>query len=421
MSADDSIFGTTMTQALKLFIGSGNLGNAEPDTNSVAAWIPEDGNCAEVLENQKCPIVSKKEDFDGAVTTIQEGSATEDKNKKVNSNTQAQVLGRFDLIVLGMQEATFEPAESDDDILEDRKAPSDQSVDSSVSSKSSKEEKNSESRSSKVTVTVTDSMQQVAKQAKTAAKTVGKVGKTAAKTWPAKQVKTSAKQVAKVGVKGAQKAEQAAKLGVATVNTLTANREHKKDTAAVLVSDGTEVLHQLIQDRLPSYKRLLSFQRGEMRLLVYSREKNHTVTVKSVRAQNTGLAGLANKGGIVAEVVVDEGTVFSFMSCHLEAHEGMSKYAARCSSLSEILKGTKKYALPSIYPDASLATHFCFVLGDLNFRTRHKGRIKSAEQLEDVNQLVEEKNWKELNEADELRMALEKKETLHGFQTLLCK
>ena len=59
--------------------------------------------------------------------------------------------------------------------------------------------------------------------------------------------------------------------------------------------------------------------------------------------------------------------------------------------------------------------------GDLNFRTRYKGQIKSEEQLEEVTQLVEEKNWKELNEADELRMALEKHECLHGFQTLLCK
>ena len=76
------------------------------------------------------------------------------------------------------------------------------------------------------------------------------------------------------------------------VTTLTASREHKKDNGQ-LISDGTAVLHELIMDRLPSYKRLLSFQRGEMRLLVYSLEKHHTVTIKSVRAQNTGLAGLA--------------------------------------------------------------------------------------------------------------------------------
>lgn len=158
-----------------------------------------------------------------------------------------------------------------------------------------------------------------------------------------------------------------------------------------------------------------------MRLLVYSLDRYHSVTVKSVRAQNTGLAGLANKGGIVTELVVDEGTVLSFMACHLEAHEGLSKYATRCSTLGDILKGTKKYAIPSIYPDASLATHFCFVLGDLNFRTRHKGRIKYEEQIEDVNKLVSDRNWKELNEADELRKALEKKECLYGFKTLFCK
>ena len=46
-----------MTKPLKLFIGSGNLGNAEPDAQSMAAWIPDDGNCAEVVEDQKYPIV----------------------------------------------------------------------------------------------------------------------------------------------------------------------------------------------------------------------------------------------------------------------------------------------------------------------------------------------------------------------------
>ena len=80
----------------------------------------------------------------------------------------------------------------------------------------------------------------------------------------------------------------------------------------------------------------------------------------------------------------------------------------------DILRGTKKSAVPSIYPDASLSTHFCFVLGDLNFRTRYKGRIKYDEQIDDVNKLVLSENWKELNHYDELRMALEKQDCLAG-------
>jgi len=85
-----------------------------------------------------------------------------------------------------------------------------------------------------------------------------------------------------------------------------------------------------------------------------------------------------------------------------------------------VIPGTKKYAVPSIYPDVSLATHFCFVMGDLNFRTRYKGRIKYEEQIDDVNKLVLDKKWKELNEYDELRMALNNHHCLHGFNTLYC-
>lgn len=512
--------GNTM-RPCKLFIGSGNLGNAEPDTSSIAAWIPDDGSCPEVLDHQKYPIVRNVEDFETAEVHdrgISSSSSVDDERLQADAGkiyrdgqgTGLKLEEQFDIIVLGMQESTFEPMHMSDELLDEIKARlemeeehttrenieeddapvtealvdriekavaldpketeekestrsfesmGDESVDTignesadTAGNDSSDPGKNRNLRASTV---LTGSMQQAALQAgtfagkaaktagrsaakvaKTAGKTTGKAARTAGKTagkaavtagktagkaalTASKAAKTSAGHVAKVGEKAAVSAEKAARKGVSTVTTLTASREHKKDNGQ-LISDGTAVLHQLILDRLPSYKRLLSFQRGEMRLLVYSLEKYHNVTIKSVRAQNTGLAGLANKGGIVAECVVGEGTVMSFMSCHLEAHEGIAKYATRCSTVGDILKGTKKYAIPSIYPDASLASHFCFVLGDLNFRTRHNGRIKSEEQLEDVTALVKAKNWKELNEADELRMALEKQECLHGFQTLLC-
>jgi inositol-1,4,5-trisphosphate 5-phosphatase len=59
-------------------------------------------------------------------------------------------------------------------------------------------------------------------------------------------------------------------------------------------------------------------------------------------------------------------------------------------------------------------------MGDLNFRTRYQGSIGVDEQGEEVNRLVSERRWKELNAADELRMALDNQRCLFGFKTPQC-
>lgn len=464
------------TKGIKLLICSGNLGNAEPDVNSLGSWVPEDGLCHQVVENQKYPIVTKKDDFQKVEKDDgNNDEASDGDNKYREEEEAAKKREKFDLIILGMQESTFEPAEDKEAMeeimaaLEDANAEvaefsgenedaeasdeesdydsdendsSDASSDGKESTSSSEAGKDNESDSDRkkksegITETLQKATKKVTRQAgkatkkasKRAGKASRKVSRRAGKA--TKKVSKQAVKGTKMAVKAAQpvvdqaskvadKAEKAAKQAASGVNTLTASRDNTKGTSEFL-TDGTTSLHEMLQERLPSYTRLLSFQRGEMRLLVYSLDKNHSVQIKSTRAQNTGMAGLANKGGIVAEVIVDRGTVFSFVTCHLEAHEGLDKYDRRCSTLGEIFKGTKKYAVPSIYPDASLACHYCFVLGDLNFRTRYHGRIKYDEQIDDVNKLVLAKNWQELNHHDELRMAIEKQECLHGFSTLYC-
>jgi hypothetical protein len=322
-----------------VLIGSGNLGNAKPDIKSLEAWIPRDGNCQQVLKEHSTsyPIIFPQQ-----------------------HHNKPNIHDKFDLIVLGMQEATFGQSH-------DEPSQSDPCTDAATKRNN-----------------ISDSIHSVARKA----------------------VMSSARNVTKMPSKG-----------VTSVKGLTANRNHK-DTTVELVADGTAAIHRLLQDRLGgSYQRLLSFQRGEMRLLIYCLvDTTWSIQIKSVRAQNTGKGGLANKGGIVAEVQVNEETTLAFMSCHLEAHEGVDKYKTRCSSLADILNGTKKFAIPAIYPDASLSSHFCFVLGDLNFRTRLDGE----EQIDAVQQLVVERNWKALNEADELRKALENHECLAGFETPMC-
>jgi len=59
-----------------------------------------------------------------------------------------------------------------------------------------------------------------------------------------------------------------------------------------------------------------------------------------VNYRATGKAGLANKGGIVAEVAINKTTRLSFLTAHLEAHEGEKHYEARNESFMDILMDT---------------------------------------------------------------------------------
>jgi len=76
--------------------------------------------------------------------------------------------------------------------------------------------------------------------------------------------------------------------------------------------DDTHFLHRILENRLPSYSRAVSHQRGQMRLMIFYDENEISLDVLSVKAQNTGRGGLANKGGIVAECDVNSGTRISF-------------------------------------------------------------------------------------------------------------
>jgi hypothetical protein len=71
-----------------------------------------------------------------------------------------------------------------------------------------------------------------------------------------------------------------------------------------------------------------SYQRGEMQLVILAHRDNVAAEVIQVSAQNTGRAGLANKGGIVAELLINGTTRISFLTAHLEAHEGNYKVRA---------------------------------------------------------------------------------------------
>jgi len=186
----------------------------------------------------------------------------------------------------------------------------------------------------------------------------------------------------------------------------------------------TDVIHHGIEsNQLPGYTRALSYQFGQMRLLVYYKAGTSTddvlqsLDVVSVSYQATGKAGLANKGGIVAEIAVNKTTKLSFLTAHLEAHEGAKHYKARNDSLQDILMETGS----GKYFDASQSSHFTFAMGDLNYRTKLADvAVGSDRHIQFSHNIVERRDWRILNQYDELRKALGKQLCLAGFQTAYC-
>jgi len=182
--------------------------------------------------------------------------------------------------------------------------------------------------------------------------------------------------------------------------------------------------------------------------------------------ENTGIAGvLANKGGIIVTFNL-RGTRFSFMTAHLEAHEGATHYTNRNKNLAQIFNGAKTDPNYDLY-DATIISHHMFVCGDLNYRitfSDDKEEKKTSgvilkkltsiaaldkttpdssspsnsvgeETVQPDNEergsangthfaqakaFVDVEDWKALNDGDELAMALAKKDCLVGFTTLPC-
>jgi len=322
-----------MTKTVKILVCSGNLGNQEPDWRSLAAWIPDDGCCSDVLENQKYPLVMEFSDFD-RLDDIEEEDERENKQTKDNIKSGAIDVSeeKLDLIVVGMQESTFEP--KDVKILEEIKTSikKEQDLTEAAASSSKLEQEASVTNEEDTSVIMEEDASTIIEEAASVNNVEGtketknekldgeepstskgsksthvRVAIKAAKTSKKIAIKTNkvagkaANKANKVGIKAANKAAEftleATKKTIGTVNTLTANRDNTKNTyTAEILADGTMVLHRLLQDRLPSYTRLMSYQRGEMRLLVYSLNKHHSVKVKSVRAPKYWKSGTRKQG-----------------------------------------------------------------------------------------------------------------------------
>ena len=435
----------------RILVGTANLGNAMPNVESIAQWIPPDGLFVECVEEENLTTIldeHEAENDEGDRNDILQKSSTETERSAVPyqikyplrysleddpspsaSGTAAKeeevvfedaLSKQLDLIVIGLQEATFDPPKLD-----------------RMSSDSESVERDASVRIQVPMVKPLRKLQTL---------------RTAKDFSERSNAETNQSD---------NHFDHSSRSPRHRVRLITGRRlmtVKKKNW-----EDGTHVLHSLFEGRLPSYTRLVSYQRGQMRLMVFGRTQSSDLVldpplplqVLHTAAQNTGLAGLANKGGIVAEVLVNHTTRLSFVSCHLEAHEGSAKCAIRCQTLRDILRGTaarkksptltatdannldgesQHHIVPSMHStnhssnmaiDVSLTSHYSFVLGDLNFRTdltlldsNFVGQDDAHKKS--VQNMVKEKDWTGLNRVDELRYMLRDKECLVGFQTLVC-
>jgi hypothetical protein len=450
------------------------MGNKRPDIDSLNAWIPKDGSIKDVLENPRyplrtsaainilksadAPLLTIKSDSNtnrnkiaGLASVSSQESSSEDDNPipgyrrdhpsdefsaqvqekekeestlkfdidsssddeismldkrdhpsdessaKVQEKETEESNLKFDIVVIGFQEATFE--------LEDEEGEEIKSFRGGLM--------NSLKAASDLTI-AKDHLEKARKQLERKASTDP-------------QNRSSSASLADPASKASMEVsfDSGAHTNMLSSDASEASENRKSSTSEgksidVKHADDTHVLHDLLQDQLPSYTQAVSYQSGQMRLMIFYNGDAITLDVISLKAQNTGRAGLANKGGIVAEVNINGGTRIAFFTAHLEAHEGASKYATRCSTVGDIFRGTTS-DVTKCRCDPSLASHFMFAMGDLNFRTKLPDfEAGSPEHVTAVHELAEKKDWATINEHDELAAALRRKDCFVGFATPLC-
>ena len=155
----------------------------------------------------------------------------------------------------------------------------------------------------------------------------------------------------------------------------------------------------------------------EMRLCVLIRKsKQQNTELENIQAttEATGLFNaVGNKGGLVVRFSY-RGTSFAFVSCHLAAHEGESYMERRNNDLNKIWEATAGM-VTDVKADFITDTDFVFILGDLNYRLNEpdfESRLELADEggMKDwrtqVLDWIETRNWTKLWQYDELRQQM---------------
>jgi hypothetical protein len=387
------------------------LGNQQPDPDSLAAWIPYNGRVKDVTQNQRYPLQEE-----GTMVAKKEEAEKDEAEKAC-----------FDIIVIGLQEATFEVENAGAGFLGISAAKKAQRAVAGLTLakdhlKTSRQQEQTrkgrmlrnQNDGSLSFLGNTSQDMQCSSNGRSKLLPSRPLMRESTASSDDSTVDLSIVSATDASSVSAPDVSTACVLDVSTVSTLDAS------TISTPSQSDTKVLHSLFQRQLPSYKHSVSYQRGQMRLMLFHNENDIAVEVISIKAQNTGKRGLANKGGIVVEILVNGTTKLSFFTAHLEAHEGINKYEMRCSSVGEIFRGTTSTST-SCRCDAALASHFTFAMGDLNFRTRFTNHEPGSEShIIAAHTLVNEKDWERLYDFDELTNALETNQCFSGFSTPLC-
>jgi hypothetical protein len=174
----------------------------------------------------------------------------------------------------------------------------------------------------------------------------------------------------------------------------------------------------LVETQLgPDYHTVTAVNLWQMRLIVmvHNTHKDHVSEVEKTK-EGTGLGNvLGNKGGVLAKMNIYN-TSLCFVSCHLAAHEAEKFHKARNEDCHEIMDGCRvgKASL-----DLASQYHHAFWFGDLNYRidlsdVDQKERTH-AEHHAEVVEMIKNRKWKALFEADGLKEAQDKKQALVGW------
>ncbi|KAL7574301.1 hypothetical protein ACA910_012544 [Epithemia clementina (nom. ined.)] len=355
---------------LTVLICSANLGNAEPSLEDLASWIPIHGQCGHMTPHNHY------------------------YNNHHNHNHNQTIMGSpndhrsddgdcFDLIAIGMQEATWNASSTTTD------GGDSSSHKKKKKNKTKKDKKNKSKSKSKVFEENNESEEE-----------------------PITELQDEGgddKDDEEDNDNHYSTTSKFTKTDIATnasnTSTTTTSSNVKGDSAR---------LYALLQLILGSfYIPVAEKQRGQMRLVIFAhvdRVFPHVSDI-TILCENTGVAGvLANKGGIVIGFTYRQSTRISFCSCHLAAHEGDFYYEQRCHDLMEILNATAlmsnsnsnqhnhnpnkpmsqhsqppqqqqqqhHMSLPQQCIDVTLSSHHMFLLGDLNFRTRFSKVAESS-------------------------------------------
>lgn len=133
----------------------------------------------------------------------------------------------------------------------------------------------------------------------------------------------------------------------------------------------------------------------------------------------TGIGGMmGNKGANLISFGLRH-TRFSFVNCHLAAHQ--SKVKSRNENIQAIVQQSLGFNSDSSKNrvDVCSNSHYVFWMGDMNYRINHGVQSEDSppeDVWNDMITLIDSKNFDQLYEEDQLLTEVKSKSILHGFR-----